>query len=173
MGPLSMMGLMFGMAVASVEYLQDQTIEDDGNSVDEGQESGGSSTEAGAAASMFGAAVSVGAAAAGADPFGPAVTAVVAAAEEVYEEPVAAIVVAKVGCLSNSDCPPGFACVFSPGEEEGTCILVGDIGVRIVGVIDSKTCNYCKTMIGRTGTLDTIPIPPFHKHCRCSLEYSE
>jgi hypothetical protein len=164
---------MYSIGVASVEYMQDQTIEDDGNSVDEGQESGGNSTEAQGAALMFGAAVRIGAAAAGADPFGPAVTATVAAAEEVYEDPEAAIVAAEIGCLSNSDCPPGFACVFSPGGEEGTCILVNDIGVRIVGIIDSVTCPYCLSMIGRTGTLDSIPIPPFHKHCRCSLEYSE
>jgi hypothetical protein len=173
MGPLSMMGLMYSIGVASVEYMQDQTIEDDGNSVDEGQESGGSSTGAQGSAFMVGTAVRIGAWGSGVDPSAPAVEAVVEAVEKVYEEPEAAIVAAEIGCLSSSDCPPGFACVFSPGKEEGTCILVNDIGVRIVGIIDSVTCPYCLSMIGRTGTLDTIPIPPFHKHCRCSLEYSE
>lgn len=77
------------------------------------------------------------------------------------------------GCRTNSDCPEGYVCVFSPGAEEGTCIKIGDIGVRIVGIIDGVTCAYCMTQIGRTGVLDSIPLPPFHKYCRCSLEYLE
>jgi len=75
------------------------------------------------------------------------------------------------GCLSDIDCFPGFMCVFPQGSEEGSCVPRGDVGVRIVGVIDSKTCPYCLSMIGITGTLDSVPIPPYHKHCRCSFEY--
>ncbi len=81
------------------------------------------------------------------------------------------IISPEQGCLSNIDCLPGSICVFPEGAENGICILRGEVGVRIVGVIDSKTCPLCLSLIGIKGTLDSLPIPPYHKHCRCSFEY--
>jgi hypothetical protein len=89
-----------------------------------------------------------------------------AAGEEVIAPP-------EQGCLSNIDCLPDFICVFPKGSETGTCLPRGDVGVRIVGVIDSKTCPYCRGMIGTMGNIDSVPLPPYHKHCRCSFEYLE
>ena len=74
-------------------------------------------------------------------------------------------------CFSDDDCPPGFVCSFSSGLDKGTCIKRGEIGIRIRGEIDSKTCPHCLSMIGRTGTIDSLPLPPYHKHCRCSYDY--
>ena len=74
-------------------------------------------------------------------------------------------------CFSDDDCPPGFVCSFSSGLDKGTCIKRGEIGIRIRGLIDSKTCPHCLSMIGRTGTIDSLPLPPYHKHCRCSYDY--
>lgn len=172
MSPLSLMALMWNIGLESMEFMQD--INAGGNTVDEEQDYGYSSSGmVEATAFMYGTSLMLSAAMAGINLGGPAVTGMMEAIEEVLEDPVSAIVAAKVGCHSNADCPQGLACVFSPGAEEGTCILLGEVGVRIVGVIDDKTCDFCLGMIGTTGALDSIPLPPFHKYCRCTLEYLE
>lgn len=175
MTPLSLMGLMFSIGIACAEFAQEvmQEMEAGGNTVDEGQYYGSDSMESEAAGLMHQTSLMIGLWAAGVDLSSPPAQEMAEAIEEVFDEPEAAFVAAELGCHSNSDCPSGFACVFSPGAEEGTCIKIGEIGVRIVGVIDGVTCAYCMTQIGRTGALDSMPIPPFHKHCRCSLEYLE
>jgi hypothetical protein len=89
-----------------------------------------------------------------------------AAGEDVIAPP-------EQGCLSNIDCHPDFICVFPKGADKGTCIPRGEVGVRIVGTMDSKTCAFCLGMIGMTGNIDSLPLPPYHKHCRCSFEYLE
>jgi hypothetical protein len=170
-----MMGMLFSIGMAAAEFAQDVAIEASGNTVDEEQDYGSSScgvVEA-ATAFMYRTSLMIGSSMVGVDIGGPAAQGMMEAIEVVIEDPVAAIEAAEVGCHSNADCPSGFACVFSPGAEAGTCIKLGEIGVRIVGVIDGVTCAFCLSQIGRTGALDSMPIPPFHKYCRCSLEYLE
>jgi hypothetical protein len=84
--------------------------------------------------------------------------------------PIEIEIVEKGECSSDSDCPSGQMCVFSPGAEAGTC-LPTDQKVVIRGVSDEKTCSFCQSQIGRVGTLDSIVLPPYHKYCRCWWEY--
>jgi len=165
------MGMMFAIGMLSVETIQKmaEDIETGGSSLDGGEEELSET----ASALMYGVSLMMGLTMVGADPSGPAAQSMMEAAELVLEDPEGVVEAAEVECLSSSDCPPEWACVFSAGSEKGTCIRCGDIGVRIVGVIDSKTCAYCLSMIGRTGSLDSLLIPPYHKHCRCSVEYTE
>jgi hypothetical protein len=170
MNPLSLMGMLWSIGLACAEAMQDMDAA--GNSVDEGQDYGDDIASA-AVGLMAQTSLMIGLWIAGIDPSSPPAQEMKKAIEVITEDPVAVITALEIECRSNSDCLEGFVCVFSPGADGGTCIPIGDIGVRIAGVIDDKTCPYCRALIGRTGALDSMPIPPFHKYCRCWLEYLE
>lgn len=74
-------------------------------------------------------------------------------------------------CLSDRECAAGKICVSPPGKEHGICVPIGEISVVIAGILDSRTCDYCRSQIGKVGTLDSINLPPYHKHCRCFARY--
>ena len=177
MNPLSMMAMMFSVSQLCYEAALDiQAMEESGNSMDdddydESYYGEGGGTSAILAGLMAQTALAIGSTVAGVDPAGPATQSMSEAIEEVYEDPDAAIMAAEVGCLSNSDCPPEWVCVFSPRTEKGTCVKRGDIAVQIAGVIDERTCDYCRSQIGRVGSLASMDLPPYHKHCRCTVEY--
>jgi hypothetical protein len=68
-------------------------------------------------------------------------------------------------CSKNSDCQSGELCL------DGICTPRGEAIVIIRGVLDSRTCSYCRSQIGRTGSFDSMNLPPFHEHCRCSWSF--
>ena len=68
-------------------------------------------------------------------------------------------------CRNHSDCQSGFYCV------DENCVSTSEVSALITGIVDGKTCPFCRSMIGRIGSLDSISLPPYHKHCRCTVEY--
>lgn len=75
-------------------------------------------------------------------------------------------------CYNNKHCPPGHICSFERGDRrKGVCISVKELPIVISGVLDERTCSYCRSQIGKTGFLDMISLPPYHKHCRCSWRF--
>lgn len=73
---------------------------------------------------------------------------------------------------SDSDCPPGQVCAYaSPGAEAGKCVACEETTVVIHGILDEKTCSYCRSQIGAIRSIDSVNLPPFHKYCRCWVDY--
>lgn len=85
-------------------------------------------------------------------------------------------------CEGNSDCPDGQICKGAEGTRwvqdkwpfgslekrvKGICVDPDVVVVRIDGIEDEKTCDYCRSMIGRVGLASQLNLPPYHNKCRC------
>jgi Cys-rich repeat protein len=88
-----------------------------------------------------------------------------------YSEKVVGALAKPKSCYQHSDCPLGQICSFEQGYKRGVCISVKELPIAISGVLDDRTCPYCRSQIGKTGFLDMISLPPYHKHCRCSWRF--
>ena len=89
-------------------------------------------------------------------------------------------------CRNNSDCGAGEICVgasFGLGIPDpwygapfvqtwGVCIRKERKNevIKIEGVVDDRTCDYCLGQIGNYYLIGTATLPPYHKHCRCWAE---
>lgn len=86
-------------------------------------------------------------------------------------------------CWGNWDCPDGQVCrgqyitwpvdQFPFGLEwgQGICVEEDARLIRIEGIDDEKTCDYCKAMKKKIGVEGAFPLPSYHEHCRCYAVY--
>jgi len=93
------------------------------------------------------------------------------------------------GCWDTSECPEGMECKganyrtvwvqekwplghLEKRGDRGICVAKYEGVIKIKGITDFKTCDYCLSMIGRTFRegKGEAKLPPYHKHCRCWSE---
>lgn len=96
----------------------------------------------------------------------------------------------KVGivCWDNSGCPEGQECKGARGkkwvqkgwpfgtiqkEQPGICVDKGVQIIRIEGIDDERTCDYCRYMWTRIIKEGEGNLPPYHEHCRCFGVYED
>ena len=81
----------------------------------------------------------------------------------------------------DTDCRRGEVCIgypvhilkriLSPGAADGYCGEPDELLIRITGVDDEKTCDYCRSLIGNIWPQSKVSLPPYHEHCRCDYEF--
>lgn len=81
----------------------------------------------------------------------------------------------------DDDCRGGQVCIgypvhilkriLSPGTANGYCGEPDELLIRITGIDDEKTCDYCRALIGNMWPQSKVPLPPYHEHCRCDYEF--
>jgi len=52
-------------------------------------------------------------------------------------------------------------------KEAGICVDKDECIIRIKGIDDERTCDYCRYMWTQVGREGEIKLPPYHEHCRC------
>ena len=93
-----------------------------------------------------------------------------------------------VGCWDDNDCPRDQVCKGGRGTKwvqtewpfgsiqkktKGICVDRAEEVVRIEGIDDERTCDYCRGMMGRVGKEGEMKLPPYHNHCRCYGVYED
>ena len=81
----------------------------------------------------------------------------------------------------DTDCRRGQICIgypvhllkriLSPGAANGYCGEQDELLIRITGIKDDVTCEYCNALIGNVWPQSQIVLPPYHEHCRCDYEF--
>jgi hypothetical protein len=89
----------------------------------------------------------------------------------------------SVVCWGDWNCPDGQVCrgqyITWPADQfplglewgQGICVEADTRLIRIEGIDDEKTCEYCKNMWKKVGKEGEINLPPYHEHCRCWAVY--
>lgn len=87
------------------------------------------------------------------------------------------------GCLRDSDCPSGMICkgteflldtsLSSGYLRKGVCVSEAEQIILIKGIMDGKTCDYCKEMMKQAQWNKGCSLPPFHNRCRCYATYED
>jgi hypothetical protein len=93
-----------------------------------------------------------------------------------------------LGCWDNSECPEGQVCKGGEGTKwvqgkwpfgsiqgkvKGICVDEGESVIRIGGIDDERTCDYCRYMWTQVGREGVMKLPPYHEHCRCWGVYED
>jgi hypothetical protein len=91
-------------------------------------------------------------------------------------------------CWADRDCPEGQVCKGARGtkwvqgewpfgsirrKQPGLCVDKGTQIIRIEGIDDARTCDYCRDMWTRVIKEGEGNLPPYHEHCRCWGEYED
>ena len=81
----------------------------------------------------------------------------------------------------DTDCRRGQVCIgypvhvlkriLSPGTANGYCGEPDEVLIRITGLDDEKTCDYCRSLIGNIWPQSQVTLPSYHEHCRCDYEF--
>lgn len=81
----------------------------------------------------------------------------------------------------DTDCRRGQVCIgypvsllkriLSPQAANGYCGKPDDLLIKITGIDDEKTCDYCRALIGNMWPQSQITLPPYHENCRCDYEF--
>lgn len=95
----------------------------------------------------------------------------------------------EVGCGNDDDCPRDQVCKGARGTKwvqkgwpfgsiekktKGICVDRGEEVIRIQGIDDTKTCDYCRHMWTQVIRASSGKgLPPYHEHCRCWGTYED
>jgi len=81
----------------------------------------------------------------------------------------------------DTDCRRGEVCIgypvhilkriLSPGAANGYCGQPDELLIKITGIDDDRTCDYCRALIGNIWPQSEIVLPPYHENCRCDYEF--
>ena len=88
-------------------------------------------------------------------------------------------------CWDDSECPEGQVCKgvsgtvwvqgwpfgHIEGKQPGICVEAGTVVIKIKGIDDETTCDYCRDMWTKPQKEKGANLPPYHNRCRCWGEY--